>query len=222
MRIHSVFLGIDGEVNFWGQGRPSYFIRLQKCNIHCSYCDIPEAQGPGSEKQDFTIEQIFQNIMQVGCTKITITGGEPLLQEPEIHQLLNLLFPYNIACSVETNGTLSTRKFRDSVRPYDRISLVVDYKLLTKGPGPWPSMNPDAFSHLIEMDWVKILIGDRPDFENAIKVMENIRELGCKARFALSPIHETLLGKELAQWILDAKMWDVTLNCQIHKWLDLA
>lgn len=217
MKIHSIFLSLDGEVNHWGQGMPSVFVRLQGCNLHCSYCDVPGAQ---EQKDDnYTVDQVFEIIRGYGCTKVTITGGEPLLQEDEIHQLLNRLFPHNYHISIETNGTLSTHRFRDSVRSYDRISLVVDYKLMPSGPAPWPVMSPHAFSHLIEMDWVKIVVGDRQDFDNSIKVMEKIKKLGCRARFALSPIHGELPAKVLAGWILDAGLWDVTLNLQIHKFM---
>ena len=69
---------------------------------------------------------------------------------------------------------------------------------------------------------MKVVIGSREDFDGAVNILAWLRELGCKARFALSPIHETLPGKTLAEWILDAGIWDVTLNVQIHKFLSLA
>lgn len=213
MKIHHMFLGIDGEVNAWGQGIPSVFLRLQGCQLRCSYCDIPEAQDPDSGR-DMTIDEVVRHIWAFECPKITITGGEPLLQEDEIHELLNRLFPLNYRVSIETNGTLSTRRFRDCRKPNENICLVVDYK-----PGHY---NPDAFEFLRQWDWVKIVVGSREDFDGVRNILALLRELGCKARFALSPIHETLPGKELAQWILDAKMWDVTLNVQIHKFLGLS
>lgn len=212
MRVHSHFLSIDGEVNKWGQGIPSVFLRLQKCNLKCSYCDIPEAQDP-KVGQEMTVDEVVKIIRGYECKKITITGGEPLLQEDEIHILINRLFPEGYHISIETNGTISTRRFRECRKPDPNVCLVVDYK--------FGHYNPDAFEFLREFDWVKIVVGNREDFDGARNILELLRELGCKARFALSPIHETLPGKELAQWILDAKMWDVTLNCQIHKWLDL-
>ncbi len=217
MKIHHIFLSLDGEVNAWGQGIPSVFLRLQGCNARplCSYCDIPEAQDPRGGR-DMTVDEVLRHIRAFECPKVTITGGEPLLQEDEVHELLNRLFPHGYTISIETNGTLSTRRFRDMVRPYDRVSLVVDHKFTGNIGG-----NPDAFSHLIDMDWVKIVVGGREDFDEALAIFKWIRGLGCRARFALSPVHETLPGKVLAQWMLDAKLWDVTLNCQIHKWLGL-
>ena len=88
MKIHSHFISIDGEVNKWGQGVPSVFLRLQNCNLRCSYCDIPEAQDPKGGRV-LSVDQIVEIIRGYECEKITITGGEPLLQEDEIHELLN-------------------------------------------------------------------------------------------------------------------------------------
>ena len=211
MKIHSVFTSIDGEVTCPNQGIPSTFVRLQECNLRCGYCDVPDAQPAGG--REMTVEQVFQAIMDIGCPKITITGGEPLLQEDEIHQLLNRLFPCGIRTSIETNGTISTERFRNCRKPSQDVCLVVDYK--------FQKSDPYAFAFLESWDWVKIVVGGRDDFDEAMRIFEWMRELGCKARFALSSIHETLPGKELAQWILDAKLWDVTLNVQIHKFLDL-
>jgi 7-carboxy-7-deazaguanine synthase len=212
MRVFSIFQSIDGEVSSPNQGIPSTFLRLSGCSLRCSYCDIPEAQDPKAG-QEMTVDEVVQIIRRYECPKITITGGEPLLQEDEIHILLNRLFPYGHKISIETNGTISTERFRNLRKPNPDICLVVDYK--------FQQSDPYAFAFLQDWDWVKIVVGGREDFDEARRVFEWMRELGCKARFALSPIHETLSGKMLAGWILDAKMWDVTLNCQIHKFLSV-
>lgn len=216
MRVHSIFLSLDGEVNAWGQGIPSVFLRLQGCNLKCSYCDVADAQDPEAG-QERTVQQVFDIIRANECPKVTITGGEPLLQEDEIHQLLNRLFPYNYKISIETNGTISTAGFRNCRKPNPNVCLVVDHKF-NDGVGG----NPDAFKYLREWDWVKIVINDRGDFNDAKAIFPWLRKLGCKARFALSPVHEILPGKFLAQWILEDKLWDVTLNVQIHKFLSLS
>jgi 7-carboxy-7-deazaguanine synthase len=213
MRVFSIFQSIDGEVNAWGQGIPSTFLRLSGCNEKCSYCDIPEAQNPKAG-QLMLVDEVAQIIRNYECKKITITGGEPLLQEDSIHELLNRLFPENYKISIETNGTISTRRFRECRKPNENVCLIVDYK--------FGHYNPDAFEFLRDWDWVKIVVGNREDFDGARNILGLLRELGCKARFALSPIHETLSGKMLAEWILDAKMWDVTLNIQIHKLISVA
>lgn len=35
LRVISLFLSIDGEVNGCGQGTPAFFIRLAGCNLRC-------------------------------------------------------------------------------------------------------------------------------------------------------------------------------------------
>ncbi len=211
MRIFSIFQSLDGEVNAWGQGIPSTFVRLAGCNQKCSYCDIPEAQ-PIMSGYEMSVDEVFDNIRTTGCPKVTITGGEPLLQEETVHELLNRLFTYNYKISIETNGSISTHRFRKVKRPNPNVCLVVDYKIA----GGYCAT---AFDSLREWDWVKIVVGGQDDFDSARKTFKMLQRLGCKARFALSPVHEVLPGKVLAGWILDAKMWDVTLNCQIQKFI---
>src|SRR5208337_4153769 len=110
--------------------------------------------------------------------------------------------PYHYKVSIETNGTISTRRFRVVQKPNPDICLMVDYK--------FDRHNPDAFRYLREMDWIKIVVGGHDDFDCAREMFIKFREMGCKARFALSPVHEVLPGKVLAEWILDAHLWDVS------------
>jgi 7-carboxy-7-deazaguanine synthase len=213
MRVFEIFQSIDGEVNAWGQGIPSTFIRLAGCNKSCSYCDIPEAQDIMSGTE-MSVDEVVDNIRLSDCPKVTITGGEPLLQEDAVHELLNRLFPLNYKISIETNGSISTHRFRKLRKPNPNVCLVVDYKINS-------SVSLHAFDCLREWDWVKIVVGGQDDFDYARGIFTELRDLGCKARFALSPVHGVLSGKLLAGWMLDAKLWDITLNCQIHKFLDL-
>jgi 7-carboxy-7-deazaguanine synthase len=213
MKIHSTFLSIDGEVNKWGQGTPSYFIRLQGCNLRCPYCDAPAAQDLNGGI-DVSVEDLVKTIEFVGCPKITITGGEPLLQEEELRELLNRLFSYHkYKISIETNGTISTRWLRQRLRVSEDVCLVVDYKI--------GNCNKEAFVFLREWDWVKIVVGGREDFDLARKVFPILREWGCKARFAVSPIHGVLPGQVLTNWVLGASMFEVSVNLQLHKFIEV-
>jgi len=222
MKVHSIFTSIDGEVNAQGQGTPSVFIRMQGCNLGCPYCDAPDAQ---EQKDDnLTVDQVMASIWAkinpIGFNpppypKITITGGEPLLQQDEIHQLLNRLFPHNFKVSIETNGTIALNRFRNLTRPNPGVCLVVDYKLHML-PVLLPAVD---FSALCPWDWIKFVISNRLDYDMAKEIVLN---MGTRARIAFSPVHESLPGNTLAQWILADRLWQVTLNCQIHKFLSLA
>lgn len=224
LRIHSIFQSLDGEVNTWGQGIPSTFLRLQGCNLKCSYCDIPEAQDPGGG-DEMTVEDVFQNIRTTGCPKITITGGEPLLQAKELHELLILLFKSSFSVSIETNGTFSPKVLQlgPPLFPFGyNIHFVMDYKLSSVIHPQGVFMYAENFQPLDSEDWVKFVIGSREDYEEAKDSIKLLQGAGCQARIAFSPVHETLPGKILADWILGDKLWNVTLNIQIQKFIGVS
>jgi 7-carboxy-7-deazaguanine synthase len=218
MQIHSIFLSLDGEVNFMGQGIPSAFVRLQGCNLGdetCPWCDTKDSRNPAGG-QVMTIEQVFQAIMDIGCPKVTITGGEPLLQEDEIHQLLNRLFPYNIRISIETNGTQSLGRFRNLTKPNPDVCLVVDWKFDER------RIWREEYENLTPWDWIKFIIDNRGNYELARQEVKSLIARGkTQARIAFSAVHGLLPGETLAHWILDDQLWQVSLNVQIHKFLNL-
>lgn len=222
LRVNEIFLSIDGECNKWGQGVPSLFIRLQGCNANppCPYCDTPKSLDPAGGTT-MTIQEIKQRWLDIPCPrpKVTITGGEPLLQEEGLHQLLNELFPYQARISIETNGTLPLDRFRNIKKPDSNINLIVDWKL-----NLGQSMAQENFLLLLDTDWVKFVVRDHEWFREAVHVTRLLRGMGCKARMALSPAMGagSFNGSMLWQWMVEAEVFDMTLNVQIHKLMGLA
>lgn len=223
MKIHSVFYSVDGEVNFMGQGTPSVFLRLQGCNLRCPWCDTKDSRDLDRYWKDLDIFEIKDMLLDffplsMRGPKITITGGEPLLQEDEIHVLLNLLFPYEIKISIETNGTISLARFLRP-RPNPDICLVVDWKPRSAGSG---ELNMAEYHKLRPWDWIKFPVASREDYEQARNF---IRLLDTEARTAISPIlpqSQIRSVKELWEWMRDDGLHEVSLNVQLHKFVNLA
>ena len=67
------------------------FLRLHDCNIRCSYCDTLYSYGPESTFESMSVQAVADVIEQLENHRITITGGEPLLQEPAIIELIDEL-----------------------------------------------------------------------------------------------------------------------------------
>ena len=104
MRVNEIFDSLQGETDgFGGQGKPTTFIRLQGCNLPtpCSYCDTAEAFGSGG--MEMTIDEI---IKRINMPKVTITGGEPLMQFDDVTELVRRLIELNIPTTIETNGSI--------------------------------------------------------------------------------------------------------------------
>lgn len=114
-----IFHSLQGEGI--SAGRPSVFVRLSGCNLACHWCDTPYtwyfADHPGEHRDAKTYErrensvtmeaaEIVRHIERFACHHIVFTGGEPLLQQPGLAALCDLLGPdYHV--EVESNGTVA-------------------------------------------------------------------------------------------------------------------
>jgi 7-carboxy-7-deazaguanine synthase len=214
MRISSIFLSIDGEVNSCYQGGFSTFIRLAGCdfaghNVHCTYCDTKWAQSSDAGKE-MSIKEVIEEVERIGCDKVTITGGEPLRQGEDLEDLIFGLQDLNYLISIETNG---------SYYPYYAFgadSIIMDWKLSNAGIVN-QYMNPLNFKRLGVNDFVKMVISDKASFKEAITVMENLVDKGCAAEFALSPMAGVCNPQDLIEWCKEEKLFGVIINLQLHK-----
>ena len=89
MNVIEIFASIDGEGS--RQGLLTTFLRLHDCNIRCSYCDTTYSYGIDSVFTEMTVAEVADVIESLGNHRITITGGEPLLQEAVVVELIDEL-----------------------------------------------------------------------------------------------------------------------------------
>lgn len=217
MRVYSIFRSIDGEVNHFHQGRFSTFIRLAGCNLRCAYCDTLYAQEKDSGTE-MSVAYIVKEIEKLNCWKVTITGGEPLLQAEELFELLRWLNRNEYRVSVETNGS-------QELLGIGVGSWVLDYKLPSSGM--MDHMKIIEHVRLGEDDFVKFVIMDEKDFKVASETMLALQANRCRATFAFSPVDSVLDPKDLMRWIEESTggFWtpsDVVVNLQLHKYIGLV
>ena len=87
-KVVEIFTSINGEGIRAGQ--LAVFVRFQGCNLDCIYCDTRWANKEDAAYQIMTDEEIVHHILQTGVRNVTLTGGEPLLQD-EIERLIRRL-----------------------------------------------------------------------------------------------------------------------------------
>jgi len=226
MLINSIFNSIDGEVNHFGQGMLTTFIRLQGCNLNCKWpCDTPQAQSKlrTSENFELTPMEIIKQIKILGRKKVTITGGEPLTQRKELLRLVEMIpkfFGWDFPITIETNGSKSLKGISDVA------SWVVDYKLPSSGMED--SMNYDAFRYLNNRDVVKFVIQTKEDFNKATQTIEEIWPISEDVMdfplFAFSPVYKKITPARLLSWLNESpipKLYKTALNIQLHKIIGL-
>ena len=136
--ISEIFFSIQGEgVNI---GKPSIFIRFYFCNLSCIWCDSKytwENQDKAKEGIDYflmDIQEILNYISKFDCNRVVITGGEPLLHQEKLKNLLKELKNKGFYIEIETNGTIKPKeeiiKLVDLFNVSPKLSnSKVDYKL---------------------------------------------------------------------------------------------
>ncbi|MBT4327512.1 MAG: 7-carboxy-7-deazaguanine synthase QueE [Candidatus Nitrosopelagicus sp.] len=112
MQVNEIFKSIQGEgPNF---GKPAIFLRTAQCNLKCTWCDTKytwdwENYDFQKEVNEMTIDEIKGAILDLEINHLVITGGEPLLQQDDLADLLSFLKP-NFYVEIETNCTILPNK----------------------------------------------------------------------------------------------------------------
>lgn len=113
--VSEIFFSIQGEGRWIGC--PAIFVRLQYCNLGCDYCDSQFAWS--GEKLEgaglFKPEELANKLVSIApptkwagdTPHIVITGGEPLLHQDRIPDLIGRLRAKGYTFfELETNGTI--------------------------------------------------------------------------------------------------------------------
>ena len=93
------------------------------CNKNCEYC-FRELEEP-AQLLDINLG-ILNNLVNMGVTRITFSGGEPFLY-PNVLELIKAAHDYGITCHVITNGApLNSENFEEYLQYVDKISFSCD------------------------------------------------------------------------------------------------
>jgi len=225
LNVQSIFRSLDGEVNgYAGAGQLSTFIRLSGCNLRCQYCDSVYAQDSAHASLGcMSVEEILQELDGFPGRKVTLTGGEPLTQAPQVVELLGQLLRLKYEVTVETNGSVSLRKIGLWCFPRTgdgSVRFVVDYKLPSSGMEDY--MDKTIWHDLTEYDVVKFVVSDDCDFDRAISIIRKYSL--CKASMFFSPAINSLAEHPM-EWpaalvdrlIKEHDLPRINYNLQIHK-----
>ena len=189
MKISESFYSVQGEGPTTGV--PSYFIRLQGCNLICGghnaslqkagkaswYCDTENVWRNGVEASNeellFRIEKTGQleNVLN-GTTHLIWTGGEPTL--PRNQQAIEGFLDFvdkryegnNIWNELETNGTIDA-----SINFYGGYMQQINCspKLQNSGMPVNSRVNPDALKNIVNHNrgYFKFVVSNEDDVHEA-------------------------------------------------------
>jgi 7-carboxy-7-deazaguanine synthase len=217
MQVTEIYKSLQGESTY--AGLPCVFVRLTGCNLRCSWCDSEFSFDGG---QEMTLEEVLGEVARLSPAGglVEITGGEPMLQEPEVIPLMEQLLDADYRVLLETNGALSL------ARVPKQVIKIVDVKCPHSG-------EPDAFAienlkALQPHDEIKFVLSDRTDYEFACafvcehRLAERVHAVLFSPAFrkdasgARDASHCLLDPQQLAEWML-ADDIPARLGLQIHK-----
>ena len=204
------FVSINGEGAHAGE--PAAFIRFKGCNLSCSYCDTKWANKNDALSSECTADSLVRWAADQPVNNVTLTGGEPLLQD-DIEELIEKLLGLGLRVEIETNGSLPLDRY---IKPDSRPAFTMDYKLPYSGMES--AMRRDNFKLLNEHDTVKFVAGSVQDLDRAREII-NDYHLSERCHVFISPVFGKLPPAEIVEYMLDHEMKDVRLQLQLHKFI---
>lgn len=210
-KVVEIFESINGEGRRVGQ--LAIFIRLQKCNLNCSYCDTRWANGDDAPYTLMSEDEIYDRILKSGIKNITLTGGEPLLHK-DVEILLEKIGENpNLSLEIETNGSIELEKFSKLKNP---PLFTMDYKLSSSKMEN--KMCLDNFKYLTLKDTVKFVVGTIEDLKKAKEIIERYSLIG-KCAVYFSPVFNSIAPIEIVKFMKESRLNGVNLQLQIHKFI---
>ncbi len=218
MHIIEIFRSIQGESTH--AGLPCTFVRLAGCNLRCNWCDSEYTFSGGHQ---MSLDDVVAEVCRLApAGLVEITGGEPMLQEREVLELMQRLLSGGYRLMLETSGE----------RPLGgvpkQVVKIVDVKC--PGSGEGDSFLMENLAALTPRDEIKFVISDRQDYEFArgFTVVHQLPERVAAVLFSpafrkdAGPARDSdnciLDPRQLTQWIL-ADNLQVRMSLQIHKFI---
>ena len=210
-KVVEIFESINGEGRRVGQ--LAIFIRLQKCNLNCSYCDTRWANGDDAPYTLMSEDEIYDRILKSGIKNITLTGGEPLLHK-DVEILLEKIGENpNLSLEIETNGSIELEKFSKLKNP---PLFTMDYKLPSSKMEN--KMCLDNFKYLTLKDTVKFVVGTIEDLKKAKEIIERYSLIG-KCAVYFSPVLNSIDPIEIVKFMKENRLNGLNLQLQIRKFI---
>lgn len=117
--------GVNGSGGLWQKGRPlleSLEIELtERCNNRCIHCYINQDAGDREQRvremNTETVLRVIGEAAELGCLRVTLSGGEPLLRQ-DFREIYLYARRAGIAVTLCTNGCLIEEELADLFSRY--------------------------------------------------------------------------------------------------------
>lgn len=210
LRINEIFYSLQGEGLY--AGVPTVFIRLQGCNVGCTWCDTKKSWDPKKGDATWSIDHIVTAAEfrrnKKGERHACITGGEPLQSDIYIlEDLCARLQRLNYTVSLETSGVAG-----DSA---DLFTVLEGFDHITLSPKSHVPF--DAYrSTFLKAHVIKTVVCTHMDITRALDLREKAAP---EVLHYLQPVYsETEVNPTAQKLCVDACLdHGFRLSTQLHK-----
>lgn len=223
-----LFPVVEGFVSINGEGpragRLAAFMRFRGCTLSCSYCDTVWANGANSAATMLSVADIVDYVDAAGVDCVTLTGGEPLLQDGIEELLVALARSRRRFVEIETNGAVPLAYLASLRRELRRQRqdgaagwhFTMDCKLPSSGMDA--RMVPENYALLDWQDTVKFVIGSAEDFPVVVQTIRQ-HSLDERCQVHLSPVHRQMPASEVVDFMRREGLASAELHLQLHKYV---
>lgn len=209
MNITEKFVSIDGEGPTAGE--LAVFVRFTGCNLRCSWCDTTYSFDTCAET--LSPQEVYEYIKSENITNVTLTGGEPLIQQG-IGELLEILdADEKLRVHVETNGSVNAEEYKERFR---NISFIFDYKLPDSGMSGEMCENNLLIAD--KNDVYKFVAASKSDLVAAYEIIKKY-DLINRTRVYFSPVLGSIEPVEIVEFMKEKKLNGARLQLQLHKFV---
>lgn len=215
-----VFFSIQGEGK--SQGQPSIFVRTSMCNLHCIWCDTDYTWNwtgtrfkhendrlPGYKKfeksawtADLNIAETVELIRRFPCKNLVLTGGEPMLQQASLVELMRALRAVDLGYwfEVESNGTIvPLPEFDALIDQYNispKLANSANSQSLREKPKAYQFFSESSKAHF------KFVIAERQDLEEVLELANRYSIASSKVWLMPEATSRPALSKK-RQWLVE-------------------
>lgn len=156
-------------------------IFMQGCNFDCWYCHNPETIEMKNGGKVYTPTSLFLEIEKYFdfVDGITISGGEPLLQQEFVFELLKLIkSKYDTSCFIDTNASVEINDELIEITDYFMIDVKVvdddEHMRLTKCSNDIVLKNLEKLLEVKKVYEVRTVVYPGYEHNNTFKYVDNI------------------------------------------------
>ncbi len=210
-KVVEKFISINGEGR--NAGELACFIRFAGCNLNCSYCDTKWANEEKAPYEIMSEEEIYGYIKENNVRNVTLTGGEPLIQD-NIGRLIRLLSKdKELLIEIETNGAVPLDEY---INIGENITFTLDYKL--PGSKMDNRMVMSNYDIIRSTDTVKFVVSNNEDLDIARHIIEKYK-LTDRLVVYLSSSFGIIKPEDIVNYMIEYNMNKVKLQLQLHKYI---